>query len=148
MFGGQVLSHWCWLFARRCGVLLASCCGTQCLCRRFGVLGAVCCGSDQLGNTDVAASQRVCRCGAVPGQSVDSLEDLCRVVNTLGNFQGNSASDMKQSLHVVVQENYWIWLERTYSGISCRSSCTMVSSIHFQLPRSGREVEQEVGEIH
>ena len=31
---------------------------------------------------DVAASQRGCSCGAVPGQSVDSLEDLCRVVHT------------------------------------------------------------------
>ena len=69
----------------RCGVLLASCCGsgTQCLCRRCGVLGADCCGSGQLSNTDVAASQRVCCCGAGRGQSVDSLEELCRTASVV-----------------------------------------------------------------
>ena len=33
-----------------------------------------------------------------------------------------------------------VW--RTSGGISCRSSCSRVSSLHFQLPRIGREVEK------
>ena len=85
----------------RCGVFLASCCGggTQCLCGRCGVLTADCCGSGQLSNTDVAASQSVCSCGAVPGQSPVSSEDLCRVVNSLEEF-----SQISQGKIVIGQE--------------------------------------------
>ena len=104
-----------------------------------------CCGSGQLSITHVAASQRVCCCGAVPGQSVDSLEELCRTTSCYFQrgsmdrsraavrtasagprperwyvvvqefFRGKSTSDKRQSRHVVVQENYWIWLEKSAS---------------------------------
>ena len=52
------------LFQRRCGVILASCCGSgnTILPRRFGVPVASCCWQRQ--SCDVAASQCVCSCGS------------------------------------------------------------------------------------
>ena len=40
------------------------------------------------------------------------------------------------------------WAEEIFRWISCRSSCTKVSSLHLQLPRSGRELEKVVHGIH
>ena len=128
------LSNWCKVFVARCGVLLTSCCG-----------------SGQLSNTDVAVSQRVCSCGAVPGQSVQSLEELCRVVYALGNlpkFTRKSRHRARGSLGTWSYKKIIGLGWRTSGGISCRSSCTRVSSLHFQLPRSGREVEKVLGGIH
>ena len=53
------------LFMRRCGVILASCCGSSNLSlhRRCGVLVASCCGSGSSPFIDVAASMADC-CGS------------------------------------------------------------------------------------
>ena len=159
----RVLSHWCKVFVARCGVLLASCCGSG--SRRCGVLGADCCGSgsrccgrprcrllrqrstQQYRRCGVTA--RVCSCGAVPGQSVDTLKELGRTTSCYsqrGSMDRSGADRLRlERWFVVAPENYWVRLENFRRWISCTSRCTKVDSLHFH--SHGMEVTDALREL-